>query len=428
MPSEPARRLAGLGLALVVGLGCAEARPPERIVLVVIDTLRRDHVGAYGGPARTPVLDALAARGQRFEALQASFHQTSMSMAALFTGRTPSLELASLEPSLPWNGSTWCGLARFRDGAESDARCIPEGLPTLAEGLREAGYWTLGISSNELLFEPSGFSRGFDDWVEVGTATLGALQLPRADAWRDRTARHVLEATRQALARRPHDRLFLYVHLMEVHDYGARRARNRREAYLGAVAAADAALGRLLALLAREGLRDDALVVVSSDHGERLDEAHALEGRPGHLGNPSFQEVLEVPLLAAPALPSEPAGPLRTQDLYALLLAAAGIDARAPLELAPGELLLGERRYRTYSDGRFKTTVRRSDGALHLFDLERDPGERTDVAAAHPEVVRRQLSRIQELSEAFASEGTSVGELSPRDRDRLRALGYLEDE
>ncbi len=113
---------------------------------------------------------------------------------------------------------------------------------------------------------------------------------------------------------------------------------------------------------------------------------------------------------------------------YALLLSAAGVEARAPVELAPGELLLGERSYRTYSDGRFKTTVRRRYGALHLFDLARDPGARSNVAESHPEVVHRQLSRIQELSEAFASEGSAVGELSERDRSHLRALGYLDDE
>ena len=75
-------------------LACApEPTPPQRIVLVVVDTLRRDALGCYGAPQPTPHIDALARRGQRFERALASYHQTSMSMAALFTGRTPSIEM-----------------------------------------------------------------------------------------------------------------------------------------------------------------------------------------------------------------------------------------------------------------------------------------------------------------------------------------------
>jgi arylsulfatase A-like enzyme len=215
---------------------------------------------------------------------------------------------------------------------------------------------------------------------------------------------------------------------MEVHDYAWRRARSLRAAYRDAVAAADAALGELLALLEREGLLEGALVVVTSDHGERLGERHALEGLPNHRGNPSFQEVLEVPLVAAPALPLDPSRPLRSQDLGGILLEVAGGPPPQPADLAAGELMLGERHYRTYSDGRFKTAVRRRDGDVALFDLKRDPGERRNVAESHPDVLRRQLDRIQELSAALASQGTGVERLSERDRARLEALGYLDDE
>ncbi len=142
-------------------------RPPARIILIVIDTLRRDVVSAYGGDASTPHIDSLAQRGQLFTGAMASFHQTTMSMASLFTGRTPSIESADPSSTLSWNGDTWCGMARFAD-ADRDAACIPEAVPTLAERMREAGYWTIGVTSNQFLYEPGGFSRGFDDWVEVG--------------------------------------------------------------------------------------------------------------------------------------------------------------------------------------------------------------------------------------------------------------------
>lgn len=433
MPTERrvARRAAAIAAVLAlaaVAAGLWLARSPgapERVVLVVIDTLRRDFVSAYGGKRVTPHFDALARRGQLFQNVLASFHQTTMSMAALFTGRTPSVDRGALMPSLPWNSTTWCGMARFRDGPGADELCIPDALPTLAEELRGAGYWTIGIASNELMFEPSGFGRGFDDWLEIGRGGLGPLRLPLPGTWTTRTGRHVHAAVERALARRPSDRFFLYVHVMDAHDYPWRKAKTRRAAYREAVADADAVLGRLLATLERLELLDGAVVIVTSDHGERLGESHALEGLPGHRGNPSFHEVLEVPLVVAPPVAKDSARLTRSQDLFHLVLSIANVTPTRGDELAPDELLLGERHYRTYLNGRFKSVVRRRDGELHLFDLERDPRERRNVAESHPDVTRRHLERMEELSRGLGAEPTGVEELSQRDRARLRALGYL---
>jgi hypothetical protein len=116
---------------------------------------------------------------------------------------------------------------------------------------------------------------------------------------------------------------------------------------------------------------------------------------------------------------------LRTQDLFQLLLSIAGVEASPAEELSAGELLLAERHYRTYLQGPFKTVVRRRDGALHLFDLERDPGELTDVAKSHPDVIHRHLQRMNELSRALSAAPTGFDQPSESDRARLRALGYL---
>ena len=121
----------------------------------MIDTLRRDHLGVYGAPAPTPNIDALAKRGQFFTNVVASFHQTSMSMGSLFTGRTPSME-AGEGRTLTWNGHTWCGLARLAQTPGVDT-CIPPSVPTLAEAFKAAGWWTIGVASNQFLYEPSGF-------------------------------------------------------------------------------------------------------------------------------------------------------------------------------------------------------------------------------------------------------------------------------
>ena len=96
--SEASAVIALFALTLILS-GCnasePEPAPPERIFLFVVDTLRRDHVSAYGARASTPNMDALAARGVRIDNAFAAYHQTTMSMAALFTGRTPALEKAS---------------------------------------------------------------------------------------------------------------------------------------------------------------------------------------------------------------------------------------------------------------------------------------------------------------------------------------------
>ena len=417
---------------LLLLAACSQpAEPPERIVLVVIDTLRRDQLSCYGGDQPTPNLDALAARGQAIKTAIASFHQTSMSMGALFTGRTPSLESGSPKSPLPWQGATWCGMARFAE-IEGPDQCIPGSLTTLGERLQEAGYWTIGIASNQFLYEPSGFGQGFDDWVELGEkqpemGPLERLQMDSAPPPVPWTA--VNEAAAAAIARRPRDRVFLYVHYMDVHDYGRQSGAGlaeRKRAYWNRIATVDAAVGRLLRLLDDTGLLDRSVVVVTSDHGENLGELHPVRGAGGHLGNPSYQEMLEIPLIVAPAvLPGAP-GMIRTQDLFHHLLRIAGLEPEAAGELVADELWIGETAFRTYVRDGWKSVVRRSNGASQLYDLRNDPRERRDVAQRHPEVVEAHMKRIDDLTRRLSAAAPARRELSDDERARLRALGYLD--
>lgn len=205
--------LAGFLTILALG-GCLKSQRPERIILIVVDTLRQDALSCYGGSTSTPNIDALAAEGDLFSEAVGSFHQTTMSMGAMFTGRTPSIESSQGNSTLNWNGRTWCGLARFAD-PKGEEGCIRASLPTLPELLREAGYWAIGIVSNPFLFRPAGFERGFDDWVEVGERPSGDKPRNIPQDMLDpepRAAKHVNAAALQALSRRPHEGFFLYVH------------------------------------------------------------------------------------------------------------------------------------------------------------------------------------------------------------------------
>ena len=403
-------------------------RGPERIVLVVIDTLRRDHVSAYGAKIPTPNLDALAARGQLFENAVASFHQTSMSMAAMFTGRTPSIETGTPGETLPWNGSNWCGMARFRSG--DDDPCLPRSLSTLAERLREAGYWTIGVASNQFLYEPSGFGRGFDDWTEVDErkpTTGRASRVGVAKPWRSRHWTAVQRGVEKALARRPTDRFFLYVHYVDVHDW-----RFQKISYAEAVQVMDEAVGRLVATLEAEKLLDGAVVVLTSDHGERLGEVHGMPGEVpnsfGHYGNPSWEEQLRVPLVVAPAVFEDTKRLVRTQDLYSLVLEIAGLPPAPAADTRADELFVGELRYRTYREGRYKTTLRRDSGRAFLYDLEADPAEQHDLSEGQALRVLAHRNRINELTRSLAAAAAPRRELSEEEKARLRALGYLEEE
>ena len=416
-------RLAAVSL-LILALGaCAPEAPPPpaRIVLIVVDMLRRDHVGAYGASRPTPNLDRVAQGGQVVKDALSSYGSTKCSMAALFTGRTPSLGTDEPEEAR-FGGPTSCGMARFAD--RPDHRCLPETLPTLAEGMRALGYETLGVTSNLFLYDPDGFSRGFEHWIEVGARTLAELEAdaprPTSGAYGGTLAPSVNAAVRDVLERRSSDRFFLYVHFMDVHDHA-----EVGQSYAEGVARADAGVGALLDELARRGLLEDALVVLTSDHGERLGELHAVRGMPQHYGNPTFDYLLEVPLLASrPVLP-EDGPPIRGQDLGGLLLAAAGGEAPPPADVAQGELFLSEWVWQGLRVDGWKLMRRRDGGRRLLMDLARDPLERRDVAPAQPERVRALEERLDEIATLLGARPVGRSEWSEEERRRLEALGYV---
>jgi arylsulfatase A-like enzyme len=362
-----------------------------------------------------------------FSNVFASFHQTSMSMSAMMTGRTPSIESGDPTDPLPWNSSTWCGMARFSAGAHDT--CIPRSLTTLAQSLQQAGWWTVGVVSNQFLYEPSGFGRGFERWVEAderkpvaGAASRKGVEDPA----HSRDWEKVNRAAFAAVEAVPEDRRsFLYVHYIDVHDY-----RFLGLSYAKGVERMDEGLGQLLTGLEERGFLEQAVVILTSDHGERLGEEHNFPGELpnnfGHYGNPSFDELLRIPLVIAPPLFDDTSRLLRTQDFYGLLQGIAGLEPLAPSDTNPDEIFVSEMFYRTYQTGRWKSTFRRSDGRASLYDLEADPEELQDLAEQKPLRVLALRQRANALTESLAA-AAPIQELSDEDRERLRALGYLDE-
>lgn len=407
---------------------------PERIILIVVDTLRKDHVSAYapdpnGGAntkatkANTPNIDRIADGGQVFTNAVASFHATTMSMAALFTGLTPSIESSNDSDTVKWNTFVACGLARFLEDGTDDA-CIPNSVETVAEDLKNAGYWTVGVVSNGLLYRPSGYDRGFDSWVEVGLAKPGQ-NLNIFQASPIRTATHVNSEVKAALAKRPSDRFFLYVHYLDVHDYSL-----FKRDYAANVERFDRHLGTLLDHLEEEGLLEDATIILTSDHGEMLGEINPNTETARHFGNPALQPVLEIPLIIKPKTNLASDTFFRSQDVRGLIRGLVGLSSPVSTELRSDELFLSEMFFRSLRQGRWKSHWPRTGDAPFLFDLLSDPRELVNLAASPTDeqavILEAHRKRIGELSKKLATHTSQVPPLDDNDVMRLRALGYIE--
>ena len=426
--------LAGILCVATLGVGCRTASTTSEqggnIILIVVDTLRADHVGAYGSSLETPAMDELAANGQVFPNAVSSFHQTTMSMGAMLTGRTPSLESGTRDQPLQWSGNSFCGMARFGTGHPAD-RCIPTSIRTLAGSLRDAGYWTIGVVSNFLLFAPYGYERGFDDWREVGLSHEERASVSQREASEASSAPRVERNAMRALAAKPDGKFFLYLHYLDVHEWALEflgpplRSAEGRDGYGRHVEAFDKALGGFLERLAAEGWLENTTIVLTSDHGEMLDEVPAIDATVTHFGNPSFEPVLRVPLIVSPARVTETGRVLRSEDIPGLIHDIAGVPWRPVSGLAAGELLLTESEYQTYRSGRWKSMWPRDSDTVHLFDLESDPGEAVNVAASNPAVLEEHRRRVTVLTGSLSSAHRSEG-MTDEDRRRLRAMGYIQ--
>lgn len=266
--------------ALLVACGEEEPLPPEPadaadprpdILLVTIDTLRADRVGAYGDPlASTPTLDRLAAQGALFREAHAVTPLTLPSHASLLTGRYP------VHHGLRDNGG-------FR---------LDPGVPVVAEALREAGYATAGFPSAYVLDGAWGLSRGFDTYRDpfhpedvAQTGVFGELELPGAEV--------INAAVAWWRSQEEGKPRFAWVHLYEPHTPWREHPGWEGDPYRGEVHFADALLGRLL----RETDGGD-LVVVTSDHGEGLWD----HGEREH-GLLLGRSITRVPLLIRPPEP-----------------------------------------------------------------------------------------------------------------------------
>jgi len=389
------------------------------VLLVTIDTLRADHVGAYGSTlGLTPTLDRLAKEGLRFDMAHAHVPMTLPSHTTIMTGLYP-----------PANGVRDNGAFR-----------LDRTRPTLASALGAAGYRTAAFIGSFVLDARFGLNAGFDlydDRLNGSSANLDVVQ---------RTAEQVLAPaydwiTTQgsAVDDRP---WFVWAHLYDPHEpYTPPEpfaSRYSQDPYSGEIAYADQALGRFLDHLRAAGTAlERTLIVIASDHGESLGE----HGERTH-GLFAYEATPRVPLIAwAPAVlkPAVSTAPARLVDLAPTVLDLVGVAAPASLDgrslraAAPGDdpgsyfEALNANLTRNWAPLKGMLRGRRKLIDLaspELYDLAADPGEQHNIYAARRDEARDLESRLDRLAGSGAAPPTPVA-IDPDADARLRSLGYI---
>ena len=436
----------------------ARYREGRGVIVVSIDTLRRDHVSVYGyGRRTTPTLEALANEGVVFEDAVTTAPWTLPAHASLLTSLYPSSH-----------------------GAVDLHRGVPDDVSSLPRLLQQNGFFTQAVVTHLYLSKQYGFGHGFDGhWYRY-----------------DARAEPVTERAISFLRERGDRDFFLFLHYYDPHwhydppppfdrtfdpDYAGvasgvwwefkeetadsidpRDLRHILALYDGEILYADRQLGRLFRVMKEVGIYDKTLVVVTSDHGEEFLEHGGWEHQ-----KTLYEEVLRIPLLMK--LPgSEGAGRRVSQqvslvDVAPTILddlgspAAAGFQGRSllglirgsekspagpPGSVAPGGGVWAETQHtvddshklawRQGANGKKLIVTRGDDGleaSVELYDLAKDPRERDDLVSGEPSWVERALQQVESFL-ARASERRESGapppavELTPDQLDKLRALGY----
>ena len=413
-----------LGAASVVAAASLHARRPAGaivrqpgldVLLVTIDTLRADAVGAYGSTTgATPLLDRLAGRGVVFRQAHAHNVVTLPSHANILSGRLP-----------------------FQHGVRDNAGFrFPADTPTLATRLKAAGYRTGAFVSAFTLDSRFGLDRGFDVYDDRFDGPVGPLALP------ERRGPETVAAAREWLARRDGRPTFAWIHLYEPHapyvppePYASRYPGSP---YMGEVAAADGALEPVLRPLL-DAAGPQTLVVITADHGESLGE----HGERTH-GLFAYEATLRVPLiLFSPSVvpPAVVDAVVGHDDIVPTILDALALPAAPDL---PGHSLLGlatgaPRAPEPLYFEALSATANRGWAPLtgllrgtekyvelplpELYDLAADAGEQRNLVATRSDRVERLQADLRAFPTADSFQARASEDRQTR--EALRALGYL---
>ncbi len=412
-----------LAAALAVAGGLAGCRREDRavfrgapVVLISVDTLRADHLPAYGyRSVETPNLDAFRRDAVLFENAYSHVPLTLPSHTTIFTGLLP-----------PQNG--------VRDNL---GYALSAGPPTLAGYLKAKGYATGGAVSSIVLSHATGVSRGFDFYEDNVEPTKTSQTLSRVQRNGGETAA-LLEDWIGPRADAP---FFAFLHLFEPHSpyeppepYASRY----KLPYDGEIARADEIVGSFVKYLKDQDVYDRALVVFLSDHGEGLND----HGEDEH-GVLLYREAIHVPLMIK--LPRSHRagetvkGPVALTDVFPTVAAVEGLPVPpglagrplltpSPAADAPERRIYGETLYPRLHLG-WSDLASLVDSAHQyiesprpeLYDLVADPGEKNDLSAGLPPAFRSMRAELARIPRPLQPPGGS----DPEQVKKLAALGYI---
>ncbi|HTM26436.1 MAG TPA: sulfatase-like hydrolase/transferase [Vicinamibacterales bacterium] len=389
-------------------------RSDQNVLLVTIDTLRGDALSVYGGQAHTPNIDAIAARGVRFDFAHAHAVLTRPSHASILTGLYP-----------------------YEHGVRdhSGYRMKP-GTATIATRLKQDGFATGAFVGGVPLAKTFGLDAGFDVYDDRFGRSGSSSDFTLAE----RPAGDVVAAALAWIGRQP-GRWFAWVHFFDPHapytppapfdaEYAGRP-------YYGEIAYVDQALGPLFDAVGRSSR--PTFLVITSDHGEGLGD----HGELTH-GLFAYETTLRVPLILAQLGARTTAGtvsrfPARHIDLVPTLLDAVGIARPSGLQgrsLLTGASLPNEGDVASYFEA-MSAMLNRGWAPLsgvvagrqkyidlpipELYDLDRDPSEKANLADQRADRRRVLEARLQDFH--AAPPGERVAE-APEVAAKLQSLGY----
>lgn len=442
---------------------------PPNIILILVDALRRDHVGLYGYPKpTTPFIDELGHGGVVFDDALSQAPQTLNSTASLFTSRSFPFLLKGVEhdpiPGIaPEQKEQWARTPR-----------LAAANLTLAEVLQQAGYQTIALFNNPHHHATSGFGQGFD------RTTLLDRDSGQAYARVDSVAAAFLDWH----TTRDHDRpYFAYLHLMDPHNpyrppeeyrklfstgkgryiyvngapdpsFNTADLETMKALYDAEIRYLDDGLRALRDELLRRGDLEDTVIVITADHGEELMDHEGL----GH-GKTVELEQLRIPMVLAGGPVSRTADtrietPVRNLDLAPTIVEIAGLDTPGGFEGASLLPLFDEAsprpdpprisyawisRLRSLTSAEWHCTRDLATDRLKLYFRPDDPTGMSDVAGENQEMAAlciRELDLMEKLKiesekKAAALKAIETGSSLPPESDKvleqLKALGYIED-
>jgi arylsulfatase A-like enzyme len=438
---------AWLALACSAGVAWAGAPPRASVILISIDTLRADHLSAYGYRAiRTPNIDALAERGTLFSNIDCQIPLTLPSHTSLFTSTYP-----------------------FQNGVEENAEVVPAGMTTLASVLKAQGYATAAFIGSVFLESELGLNQGFDFYDSpfhfaglsplAGSMFFGGVARNPYSVRDRRDGALVIRAALQWMSAHRTQPAFVFVHLYDLHKpyklppkpsgAGPRPAPRQSSRQVGdlphpgvsdydtVLEHIDQMIGGFRKALVAGGWWDRSLVVFLSDHGESLGD----HGEASH-GYFIYQSTLWTPLIfhwpsGAPAYPPRVDHPAGLIDVAPTILDFLHVAAPASFEgttlFGAPRLVYGESLHAHDSFGWSPLRSVRAGPYKYieaprpeLYNLHDDPREQHNLAGANAAKAQELRGQMAKLVARYASRRPPASQnISPQTRALLGSLGYL---